>query len=374
MSPVALSSLVAFVAASLVSVSAQDPASSAPVPLASKHFKYPDEIPYQADPDNGVRGTQQGYNKCNSTTEGPNSMCQTAFVNFLDDFCLWSAPKPESTIGDTEGEEVAWCTKPGRGTRLIPAGALTGVQFLKTPGYLQVTGFINQELINLKPDDFGGELDPHGADLRGNPLGGLMYSNNLPSASGNNDSYTQVSEWHNFMGSNQFCIKVCDPADPNAPNLCQHIFDRIGVQYNCPTVTQNNTFVSCEGDNQLPPGVYVENGQTMTYTQPPESLGAISTIPYTPFTPSSSNCRTFASSELFASLPTPSGASAAPTASVTGSAGASGSGKPGTSATRSGSSSSPSSTGGAESNGAGALAVSSVATIVGTLFAAIYLA
>lgn len=60
---------------------------------------------------------------------------------------------------------VAWCTKPGHGTRLIPAGALTGVQYLKTPDFVQVVGFIDQEKINMLRNDSGGEMDPHGADL-----------------------------------------------------------------------------------------------------------------------------------------------------------------------------------------------------------------
>lgn len=67
---------------------------------------------------------------------------------------------------------------------------------MKTPDYLQVVGFLKQELINLTPDDYGGELDPHGADLRGNPMGGLMYSNGFPSNNGNNGTYQQVIEWH----------------------------------------------------------------------------------------------------------------------------------------------------------------------------------
>lgn len=83
------------------------------------------------------------------------------------DFCLWAPIKPDSTIPDTEGEEVAWCTKPGRGTRLIPAGALKGVQFMRTSDYVQVVGFIDQSLINIQSGDTGGELDPHGADLVG---------------------------------------------------------------------------------------------------------------------------------------------------------------------------------------------------------------
>lgn len=68
-------------------------------------------------------------------------------------------------MGDVEGEMVAWCTKPGRGTRLIPKDSLQGVQFMKTPDYVQVVGFVDQSRINLDSSDFGGEMDPHGADL-----------------------------------------------------------------------------------------------------------------------------------------------------------------------------------------------------------------
>ena len=52
----------------------------------------------------------------------------------LTDWCVWSAPGGDETIADIEGETVAWCTKPGRGTRTIPDGAITGVQFLRAPG------------------------------------------------------------------------------------------------------------------------------------------------------------------------------------------------------------------------------------------------
>ena len=60
---------------------------------------------------------------------------------------------------------VAWCSKSGHGTRLIPAGAITGVQFLKTPDYIQIVGFIDQTKVNIAVGDYGGEMDPHGADL-----------------------------------------------------------------------------------------------------------------------------------------------------------------------------------------------------------------
>lgn len=70
---------------------------------------------------------------------------------------IWAPPEPNSIVGDTEGEMVAWCTMPGRGTRLIPAGALQGVQFTRTPSYIQVVGFIDQRQINIGDGDYGGE-------------------------------------------------------------------------------------------------------------------------------------------------------------------------------------------------------------------------
>jgi len=135
-----------------------------------------------------------------------------------------------------------------------------------------------------------------------------MYSNAYPSNGGNLNSFQQVIEWHNFMGSDIFCLKACDPARPNAARFCEHVFDRIGCAYNAPNAARNGTFTSCDGENQDFPGIYTTGGQVVTYTQPPESLGAISTIPYTARIPSSSNCVTYTSSSIYAALPTTSGA------------------------------------------------------------------
>ena len=79
--------------------------------------------------------------------------------------CSRITTDPNELIADKEGEMIAWCTKPSRGTHLIPASALQGVQFMKTPAYVQVVGFINQAQINMNSGDFGDEMDPHGADL-----------------------------------------------------------------------------------------------------------------------------------------------------------------------------------------------------------------
>ncbi|KAF8189883.1 hypothetical protein K438DRAFT_1552127, partial [Mycena galopus ATCC 62051] len=296
-------------------VNAQPPGTYPATPLASKHFPYPSGIPYQADTDNLIRGSQTGYNQCNSTTEGSTSLCQTSFLCALDDFCLWAPRDPESTIADTEGDEVAWCTKPGRGTRTIPPGAIQGVQFMRTPDYVQVVGFIDQTFINLQAGDYGGELDPHGADLRGNPLGGLVYTTAWTA----DGSYTQVLEWHNFMGGGQFCFKACDPSRPTPASFCQHTFDRIGCPYNAPNNAQNGTFESCMGDSQDFPGVYTgADNVVTTYKQPPESLGIISSMPYEPKVPASSSCVQYTSAQLFSALETASasGASSASSASV----------------------------------------------------------
>ncbi|KAG5651404.1 hypothetical protein H0H81_008762 [Sphagnurus paluster] len=272
---------------------------------------------------------------------------------------------PNSIVADTEGEMVAWCTKPGHGTRLIPKNALKGVQYMRTPAYAQVVGFIDQTFIDLQTDDYGGEMDPHGADTRGNPLGGLVYS----SAFGN--GIEQVIEWNNFMGGNAFCIKVCDPANPNAANFCQHIYDRIGCAYNSPNNAQNGTFEACLGDNQDYPGIYTDaSGAVQTYTQPPESLGPITTMPYQPKVPASSSCTTYTSSVLYSDLLSVT----APGDTTTSAPASTGTAKPSGSGSASGSKTGTA--GGAQntSNSAEMLVAGGMATAFGVIFSAMFFA
>jgi hypothetical protein len=97
-------------------------------------------------------------------------------------------------------------------------GTITGAHFIRTSKYIQVTGTLDQPGIGLTADDAGGELDPHGADLFGNPLGSLVYSTGLPS--GDNKTYGQAFEWNNFVGTGKFCIKLCDP-NQGPDNYCE---------------------------------------------------------------------------------------------------------------------------------------------------------
>ncbi|KIM81611.1 hypothetical protein PILCRDRAFT_821384 [Piloderma croceum F 1598] len=297
----AIISSVLLIGASVLSVSSQTttapPASTptlgnSPLPLTQYSFTYPN-LPEQVNPFPVGRGPQSGYNICNSTTEGSKSLCQTMFLNSIEDFCLWGSPKPNGVVGDVEAEVVAYCSKPGHGTRIMPPGTLTAVQFIQTPGYIQVTGLFNQTGIGLKASDSGGELDPHGADKAGNPLGGLLFSNNLPGAK--NNTITQVKNWSNFVGSNQFCFKACNNKI-TSPDYCLNIYDVEGCDFNMPASYKPNEFSVCLGDNQNPPG-----GD--------------------PVIPATSSCTTYSSTDLYPNTAT---TSTTATGSVSGSASGSG--------------------------------------------------
>jgi hypothetical protein len=107
-----------------------------------------------------------------------------------------------------------------------------------------------------------------------------------------------------FLGSGVLCFKACDASEPNPLQLCQHIYDLVGCDYNSPAdyTSINGTFTSCDGDLQTPAGQYVDNGVTMSWSQPPESLGPVTSVPYTPSIPASSNCITYQSSDLFTAV------------------------------------------------------------------------
>jgi hypothetical protein len=151
---------------------------------------------------------------------------------------------------------------------------------MKTSAYMQVVGFIDNNAINLASNDPGGELDPHGADLQGNPLGGVVYSNSTPDAI--NGSLTQVHNWNlsvlsflferqhkhdvmrRFVGNNLFCFKICYN-NITKPDYCQNIYDLVGCDYNMPSKVQDGTFTSCEGDLQDEVGVYSVDGVSKYY-------------------------------------------------------------------------------------------------------------
>jgi hypothetical protein len=80
----------------------------------------------------------------------------------VTDFCLWAPPVPGSSVADYESSVLSYCTKSGRGTRVIPDGTIKGAQFVYAPSYVQVSGYGDFTNMNIVAGDAGGELDPHG--------------------------------------------------------------------------------------------------------------------------------------------------------------------------------------------------------------------
>ncbi|KZO97215.1 hypothetical protein CALVIDRAFT_526775 [Calocera viscosa TUFC12733] len=235
----------------------------------------PSNLPLKTEVD------QLGTNQCGDG-HSQESMCQNAYVNSVDDFahtqCLWGPPYggANSTIGETEPIVVAWCTKSGHGTRLIPDGTINGAHFVQTPDLVQVTGVGDLTGLNIPAGDTGGELDPHGADGTGNPKGGLVFGSSFGQT-------MQYHEWTNFMAHDEFCIRACRDG-PNAPVICNHLWDVMGCHWNLPGNYDPGTFTSCDADSGEPMGVYGSS------TWPPEAQHSGTNTPAPHPAPSSSSC------------------------------------------------------------------------------------
>ncbi|KAL9932776.1 hypothetical protein V8E36_008475 [Tilletia maclaganii] len=238
-------------------------------------------MPAKTDPSHG----QVGFNDCITRygASSAKSLCQTSYINSVQDFCLW-APRTVASIGDQEANVVSYCTKSGYGTRLIPDGTIKGVQFVKTPSFVEVKGNCDCTKINIPRGDEGGELDPHGATGAGNPVGGVVFTR----AFSGNGAYEQIHEWNNFMAYNEFSFRACRGTGTNARRYCPHIYDLQGSHWNSPGKYENGNFEQCDGLEGNPPGRYPKNGTTSVFHQgdgsnpPPQAPGA------------TSNCRKYA--------------------------------------------------------------------------------
>lgn len=203
---------------------------------------------------------QSGYNTCARNTWNQDSKCQTAWINSLEDFCLW-APAEYGTVGEKERSGVAYCTTDRHGTRLIPDGTIQGAHFVRTRDYVQVTGVGDFTSILIPDGDDGGEFDPHGADDLGNPIGGIVYTTANPASNG---EPFFVSEWTNFMSYNQFCLRAC--WGERAAAQCEHIYDVMGCRWNIPANYEPGVFETCDGDIGQLQGIY--SGSTFRQGDP----------------------------------------------------------------------------------------------------------
>ncbi|GAA6042594.1 hypothetical protein JCM8097_003148 [Rhodosporidiobolus ruineniae] len=225
--------------------------------LASSAFAAtvnPNNLPHTSE------AGQYGYNDCAKYGDSTTANCQTLYLESLDDFCLYAPPK-KGTVGDMEREVVSWCTKAGHGARLIPKGTITGAHMIRTPNYIQITGTIKGTNINIPAGDDGGELDPHGADGNGNPVGAVVLSTI-------NGQLTQIKEWNSFISDDEFCIRACYNG-PDAWKWCNHIYDVMGCYWNDPGNYDAGSFDTCKADNvAMPMGEYkLANGKTSTWHQ-----------------------------------------------------------------------------------------------------------
>ncbi|KAL7414281.1 hypothetical protein BDY24DRAFT_361243 [Mrakia frigida] len=234
------------------------------------------------------------------------SMARLLTLNGIDDFCLFGPPEegPDSLIGNVEPIVVAYCLQARNNARLIPDGTIYSAHFIKTPLYVQIQGFFDGTKINIPYGDDGGELDPHGAENLGNPIGGNVTSN----VSGEDVFY---EEWMSFMSYNRSRFRICtaETDDISAALQCEHELDVMGCQFVMPGDYTNNSFTSCDGDAAVAPGLYPQaDGSTSTFRQrfvgtytddsgAPQTYTVGQTVtPAGPFsTPATSNCQTFTS-------------------------------------------------------------------------------
>lgn len=80
--------------------------------------------------------------------------------------------------------------------------------------------------MNIPAGDDGGELDPHGADGNGNPIGGLVLSNI-------GGKTFQFKEWTQFISDDEFCIRACYDG-PDSWKWCSKSLSHFLRTLHCP--------------------------------------------------------------------------------------------------------------------------------------------
>ncbi|KAJ6589428.1 hypothetical protein B0H19DRAFT_1206235 [Mycena capillaripes] len=194
------------------------------------------------------------------------SLARLMSVNSIYDFCIFGPLQADSTIGNSEDSEVAWCVLPRNNARVIPDGTIT------------VLGYGDLTRINIAAGDPGGQLDPHGASTLGHPVGG-------------NVSSTAVD--------GLFCLRVCTNSNSQFLNtdFCRHDLDELGCAFTMPANYDfNSTFQSCDADAGYPPGWYPDVvGGTTSFSKLSQTIGVQITVQLPATTPTPSNCVTIAS-------------------------------------------------------------------------------
>ncbi|WVR07801.1 hypothetical protein IAU60_004844 [Kwoniella sp. DSM 27419] len=170
--------------------------------------------------------------------DSQQSMSTELFLLSHDDFCLYGPPDGAQKISETDNKVVSWCSKAGHGTRLIPDGTLHGVTYVKTPSWVQVSGYGDFTNINIAAGDAGGQFDssthmPDGAKMTMSQGGDPAHN------------------WVTLISADTFCVRACT----GDAIYCPTQYDEMG----CFFLTSNgvgwdNVWQNCEGDDGAPPG------------------------------------------------------------------------------------------------------------------------
>ncbi|BGP55073.1 hypothetical protein JCM8202v2_002667 [Rhodotorula sphaerocarpa] len=220
----------------------------------------PNNLPHKSE------AGQYGYNDCGKYKDSPSSKCQTLWINSVNDFCRtflrgsFSEACPFEQ--DASADRLAKLGSTASAVYAPPKTATIGdsEHFIRTKRYIQISGTGDFTKMKIGRGDAGGELDPHGADGNGNPIGAVVLTNAF------SGKLEQVKEWHQFIGANKFCIRICRNDDPDNWKWCNHIYDTEGCYWSDPA-RYGSGFDTCAADTVvMPPGEYkLSNGHTSTF-------------------------------------------------------------------------------------------------------------
>ncbi|KAF8889234.1 hypothetical protein CPB85DRAFT_1441416 [Mucidula mucida] len=303
----------------------------------------------------GTMGTTNPPQATMGTAVNQTSMARLISLNSVDDWCIFAPPDAGVTIG--ESRPLSGVVHASAEQRPCDPRRRRHWGILHQDGaplwhfYVELKAYGDFTKLNLQDQDFGGELDPHGATGDGNPVGGNVTTN---AVTGEDQSF---EEWMSFISYNQVCFRICTNANDtwSAGVMCEHKLDEMGCNFVMPgNYDFNGTFESCDGEVAYPPGVYItsiegsstgystfaqfftgvltQDGSAVSYT-----VGTTVTPSTVQMTPTSSNCKTTGSISNGIALATNSAGSV----SVVG-----------TAASHTGSASGSSSSGGSDSDGA----------------------
>ncbi|ORX40713.1 hypothetical protein BD324DRAFT_678154 [Kockovaella imperatae] len=192
------------------------------------------------------------------------STSRDIYLTGHDDICLFGPPDPFAYISDSGYNVVSWCSKAGHDARLIPDGTLHGVTYVKTPNYVQVSGFGDFTKINIAPGDYGGQFD----SSTHTPDGAKVFIS---------DSDTS-KDWVMLISATTYCLRACT----GDAKFCPATYDQMGCYFfTGNSIGQDGVWQNCKSDDGDPPGVIGGS----TYSQ-----GAQPTPD--PTAPAPSNCQT----------------------------------------------------------------------------------